>query len=497
MTNTKIKLNALINKRFIVATWSIVIIAFVLRFYNYNNRWGLAYDQAHDALVARYALEAWKIPLVGPFSSAGAFQTGGEWYWLIMGATALYPQSLLTPWVILTLLSVVFVFCIIRVGIELAGKQFAIIAGLLSAFSTAQIAQSVNLTNQSPIAFIALLSIWSMIRYVRTRNKIYIFFLFLFPVLAGTIHLQGAALIVLPITVFLFVGVPSLSHLILGGIGAVLPLSPIFLYDIQHNFFNIRNMFQYFFLNNQQITYDALGRRWLTYLGNFWPTELAHMIGGNLLMAYLIIATILLVVIKKIVKRQLSREFWILIISFLLMVTLVRYTRTPLYSSYLMFLHPYVILLISYMVYEILKVNKLIGVIFLCVLIVGSMGKNLREMINVENFTARQVREWKNILYQQYPKDKFAVYDMNYARRDKSLPLVLYLDADKRIDDRGKKIGMTITTSIVPLPYPTIFGENGGYQMYDLTSSSSAELDRAGWAFVNPSAIYKSTEEWQ
>ena len=149
------------------------------------------------------------------------------------------------------------------------------------------------------------------------------------------------------------------------------------------------------------------------------------------------------------------------------------------------------------MVYEILKVNKLIGVIFLCVLIVGSMGKNLREMINVENFTARQVREWKNILYQQYPKDKFAVYDMNYARRDKSLPLVLYLDADKRIDDNGKKIGLTITTSIIPLPYPSFFGEKGAYQLYDLSSSSSAELDQAGWAFVNPSAIYKSTEEWQ
>ena len=72
------------TKRIVVATWIIVGIAFVLRFYNYNNRWGLAYDQAHDALVARYALEAGKIPLVGPFSSAGAFQTGGEWYWIIM-----------------------------------------------------------------------------------------------------------------------------------------------------------------------------------------------------------------------------------------------------------------------------------------------------------------------------------------------------------------------------------------------------------------------------
>ena len=485
------------NKRFVVAMWIIVFVAFILRFYNYTNRWGLAYDQAHDALVARYALEAGKIPLVGPFSSAGAFQTGGEWYWLIMGATVLHPQSILTPWIMLTLLSVLFVYTIILVGKELVDKRYALVVGLLSAFSTAQIAQSVNLTNQSPIALISLLAIWSMARYVKTRNKIYVFFLFFFPVLAATVHLQGAALMILPVITLLFVGIPALSYLTLGGIGAILPLSPILLYDMQHKFFNIRNMFQYYFWNDQQITFDALGRRWLTYLGVFWPTELAHMIGGYLPIAYLLIAGTVLTFIIKVIKRKLSKKFWILLISFLFMATLVRYTRTPLYSSYLMFLHPFVILLVGYAVYEIFKLNRLIGVVFTCLLIVGSMGKNIREILFVENFTARQVNEWRNILYQQYPKDRFAVYDLNYARKDKSLPLVLYLDADKRIDDKGKKIGMTITTSEIPLPHPSIFGEKGGYQLYDLTSSTSADLDSAGWAFVNPSAIYKSTEEWQ
>ncbi len=485
------------TKGFVVATWIIVAIAFVLRFYNYTNRWGLAYDQAHDALVARYALEAGKIPLVGPFSSAGPFQTGGEWYWLIIGATALHPQSVLTPWIMLTLSSVLFVYCMILVGKELIDKRYALVVGLLSAFSTAQIAQSVNLTNQSPIAFVALLSIWSMTRYVRTRNKIYVFFLSFFPVLAATIHLQGAALMVLPVITLLFVGIPALSYLSLGGIGAILPLTPILLYDMQHKFFTIRNMFQYYFWNDQQITFDALGRRWLTYVGVFWPTELAHMIGGILPIAYLLIAGTLLTFLVKVIKRQLSREFWILLVSFFLMGTLVRYTRTPLYSSYLMFLHPFVILLVSYVVYEILKFNTLIGVVFMCLLIVGSMGKNIREILFVENFTARQVQEWKTTLYQQYPKDRFAVYDLNYARRDKSLPLVLYLDADKRIDDSGKKIGIAIQTPTSPVDNIPIIGTQGSYQWFDLSSSTSAELSDFGWAFVNPSAIYKSTEEWQ
>ena len=143
----KIKL-FLKSHRFGVCVFFILIFATVLRFYNYENRWGLAYDQAHDSIVARYALENYKTPLVGPFSSAGPFQTGGEWYWFIMVATVFYPNAVITPWVVLTLLHVLFVLLIIFVGKELVNKKFGLIVGLLATVSTAQIAQATNLTNQ-------------------------------------------------------------------------------------------------------------------------------------------------------------------------------------------------------------------------------------------------------------------------------------------------------------------------------------------------------------
>src|SRR5260221_5008170 len=81
----------------------IIAITLLLRFYLYPVRWGLAYDQAHDAIVARYALAHGKIPLLGPFSSAGPFQTGGEWYWFIMLGIGLFPFWIQGPWVLLTL----------------------------------------------------------------------------------------------------------------------------------------------------------------------------------------------------------------------------------------------------------------------------------------------------------------------------------------------------------------------------------------------------------
>lgn len=177
-----------------IGIFVLVFIASFLRFYNYQNRWGLGYDQAHDALVARYALENHQLPFLGPFSSAGPFQTGGEWYWFIMLATLVYPHSVITPWIVLTGVYVVFVFLITILGKELVSKQFGLLVGLLSTVSTAQIAQSVNLTNQSPLALISLCSIWSMIKYVKERKNIYLFFLGLSVSLASTIHLQGASL---------------------------------------------------------------------------------------------------------------------------------------------------------------------------------------------------------------------------------------------------------------------------------------------------------------
>ncbi|MCL5113920.1 MAG: hypothetical protein M1372_02000, partial [Patescibacteria group bacterium] len=135
----------IITKLFIKEHWFgvlvflIIIFSGLLRFYNYENRWGLAYDQAHDALVARYALEAHKIPLLGPFSSGAPIQTGGEWYWFIMAATAVYPNAVMTPWIVLTLFYIIFVFLIILVGKKLVDEKFGLLVGLLSSVSTAQI----------------------------------------------------------------------------------------------------------------------------------------------------------------------------------------------------------------------------------------------------------------------------------------------------------------------------------------------------------------------
>lgn len=105
----------------------IIALSAGLRFARFFDRWGLAYDQAHDAVVARYALTSGQIPLLGPFSSAGPFQTSGVWYWFIMVGTQFYPAAVITPWVILTTLYILFVLGMIILGTLIINRRLSLI----------------------------------------------------------------------------------------------------------------------------------------------------------------------------------------------------------------------------------------------------------------------------------------------------------------------------------------------------------------------------------
>lgn len=483
-------------KKYEILCMLIVIIAIAMRFVNYEHRWGLAYDQAHDALVARYAVQAGKIPLLGPFSSAGPFQTGGEWYWFLMIPTAIYPGSILSPWIFMTMLYCVFVVVIMRVAYLLEGRFFAVVVGVLATVSTAQIAQGVNLTNQSPQAFFALLSVYAMVKFIQTKKNIFLFFMGLCIGLAGSIHLQGVALLAMAFFTIILTKSIKPKQLLSLFSGLFLPVIPILIYDIGHDMFNIKNMFQYYLHDQYKISLDVLGRRWLTYGGKFIPISWSYVIGGYPILGYVQVVGLFLFFVYGLLKKFISKPFLIISLSTAVMFTILRYTRTPLFDSYLVFLHPFILLLSGYFVYRLVKINKIAGVILLLILITGSLIRDISEIKGGMNYAAVVSNNFKNSLAEKYPNEKFAVFDREYGNKDKSLPLVLFLDAQDKVSDSGRKIGVIIVTNSYTIQHPAILGERGGYQLLDLSSSSSAQLSKDKWALVNPREIYRSTEEW-
>lgn len=481
---------------FVIGIFFLVFLAFFLRFHSYENRWGLGYDQAHDALVARYALENQKIPLLGPFSSAGPFQTGGQWYWFVMLATAVYPHYVNTPWIVLTLTFVVFVFLIILLGKELINKQFGLLVGFFATVSTAQIAQSVNLTNQSPLAIISLFVLWSMIRYIRTRKNIYLFFLGILVSLASAIHLQGVSLFLVIFFTIILTGIPTKKGITLLSLGISVSFLPLIIFDLQTGFLNSKNMLYYYLYDQHRVSFEELGRRWLTYGGVSWPQWWAHILGGSSLIGYISIFCFLGAIFYSLIKRIIAREWIVMIASFVGCVILLRYIRTPLFDSYFVFLHPFIFLFAGWTIF-ILGKERLIAAVILTTLIVGgSLFKDMQELKVKGNFSNIEAIERVRKLSQHFPSQKFAIYSYQYKWADKNLILSLYLDVEDKIRDEGRRIGVVVATKSGELRYPIILGGKVGYQLLDLQSSSSLQLSRTGWARVNAKDIYLSTEEW-
>ncbi len=475
----------------------IIFLAMTLRFYGYEHRWGLAYDQAHDALVARSALSQHKIPMVGPFSSAGPFQTGPEWYWLIMLGTFLYSPSVISPWVLLTVLFVVSIYFIIKTGELMGGKRLGIAAGLIAAISPANIAQSVNMSNQAPLAILSVFSVWAAAKYFYSKKNLYLFILGIFIGLGVNMHLQGALLIPFFFLVIIFKR-PNVKDWLLAFLGLVIPFIPLIIFDATHHFINIRHMLTYYFHDQYNISLDVLGRRWTTYLKVFWIKSWSYIIGGNTIIGITTITTSFAVFIYLILKKCLPKIMIPIIISFIIAVIAIRYTRTPIFDSYLMFLHATVFLIVAFAVITVFNKNKIIGIIFLSIIVFGSLQKDVEEIKNGTNNTAGTMKTWTNLLTNKYPGQTFAIYDYKYNTVSLSAPLSLYLSALSKSQDNGRKIGVILIRleNKAQFQHPALWGEKYSYQLYDLSSSSSGELSKEEWVPVTSNSVYHATEEW-
>jgi len=475
----------------------ILLIAAAFRFYGYDHRWGLAYDQAHDVIVAREAIRQHKLPQLGPFSSAGPFVTGPEWYWFIMFGTFFFPNSIMSPWIFLTICFVAAVYWMISAGKELNGKLLGIIAGLLTAFSPSQIAQSLNVTNQAPLSLFSIGAIWCMIKYFHSSKGYYLFFQALFVALGINTHLQGVLLIPL-LLLTIFSKIPSFKTLCFTAAAFILPFLPLLLFDLGHHFYDSHNMLKYYFHDQYKISLDQLGRNWRTYLGIFWPRSISYIIGGYMFTGYITVIFIVIVFFYSLIAKFITKEMAVLFASLFVAAVFMRYTRTPLFDSYLMFLNPWILCITAWTIYYLFRKIKILGLALLVLLLFGSAFRVVSDVKSASNLTASRSVSWVNSLSKKFPDKKFAVYDYQYKTGGESVPLSLFLDANQLISDSGIRIGVAVATTEAQMKeQQKAFPQKLGYRLFILNSSStSAELKKHQWILVNPMAIYHNTEEW-
>jgi len=469
-----------------IAIIFVLLIAAGLRFYNYSNRWGLAFDHAHDALVGREAIRQKKIPLLGPFASGANVVGGPQWYWAIAFFTWLYPKSILSPWIGLTSLYVVFVFLMIKIGEELGDRKLGLFAGIITAFSPAQISQGVSLTNQGPMALVAAVPIWALIKYLKTKKAIFAFLLGTGIALGYNIHLQGTSLLfLLPVAVVL--GWPhSFKAIFWFFIGFGFQFIPFIIFELRKDFYNLRGLLTYFLYDQYR---TGVPNRWLTYVFSFWPELWTRITGGNKWLSFFQGIGISVLVIWGLLRKKIPKRILALVLSFILIFIGLRYYRGPRFESYYVFTHPFILFFSAWFVWQLYQWKKIMAFLLLLFLLAGSMKLNLAHYRVERNRTYPLVKSWERELINKFPGKKFAVYDYHLQTRDKTACLALVLSVEGLIDDHGVKIGVTRRPEP---PSEKTFYE----QEYLLTDISEIKEEGDGWAFLNPSEIWRETEEW-
>ena len=465
----------------------ILILAATLRFYNYPHRWGLAFDQARDALIGREAVGQNKIPLLGPFASGANVVGGPQWFWLIALFTWLYPWSVLSPWVGLTISYVLFVFLMIKIGEELGEKKLGLFMGVVAAFSPAQISQGVNLTNQGPIAVMAAFSIWAMLKYLKTKRAIFAFLLGTGIAMSFNIHLQGINLFFLIPIVAILGWRHSLKATLLFFFAFGLQFIPFFIFEFRKDFYNTRGLLNYFFYGQYE---TGISTRWLTYVFSFWPNLWTKIVGGNKWLSYFQGVSLSVLITLEILRKKISKEHLALVLSFILIFINLRYYRGPRFESYFVFIHPFVLFFAAWFIWKMFVWRKAMGVLLLFLVILGSARLNLEHYRQEKNTMYPLVKSWKNELTEKFPGKKFAVYDFQLLSREKTASLALILAVEGLIGDEGIKIGVACSSQVAS---EEVFFTDGNCFLSDI---SQIKKDGDDWAFLNPSEIWKETEEW-
>lgn len=429
---------------FLIAALAILLLGAFFRFRDYPKRFAFNADQGRDALIAREIVEDKVLPLVGPPSSGGPFSYG-PWYYWILSLSFLFSQKiLLAPWVITTLISVFFVLVMIIAGYYLNGKMLALILGLLSAFSTAEIRVSAHLADVALVSFFSALTVLSVILLVKLKKPLYSFLVGFFCSLAINMHFSAflfAPILIAP----LFAGKKKLFvNALLLFFGFLIPFAPLIIVNINHSWIMLKNIMDFFLYGKSNLW---VSNRWLTYVFQFWPQLWAEIVGGTNLTSFLIVFLLGLFLVKDFLKRKLRLEIVALLVIFFLQVVLLRYWTGERQAVWLLFFNPLVIVFTGWVIVKIIKANAILGVLFASLLVFTSYKNNVYHWEYVNQFEKIALLK-KDILF-YIPEGKVSLYECSghSVIRDTTLPLLYLLEIENKIDRNGIPVVISLDSS--------------------------------------------------
>lgn len=344
----------------------IIFFGAVLRFYNIPKRYGFDFDAARDSLAASIFSENLSFPLIGAASSVAPFNFGPWYYWGLIIFEKIIP--IYGSWIFVTFAGLISILIVYKLGEVLENRNFGLILASILTFSPSQIILSTTLSNPSIIPVFSGLVILFFLFYLKTKKSINMFLLSLFLSMGATIHFQLVGFIIFPLLILVFYN-NKLRNFLVSIIGFLIPLIPVFVYEINHNFYNLKGLIIYFTETSGNV---YVANRWLFYARDFWPKFWSETLGVGLPVTIIILISCGLLFIYLMHKKQFYKKHLMILIAFLFNYILLRYfpSQKPIY--YLYFLQIFIFIFTGFLFYKFLEHKRfkiLGGLVFVAFLI--------------------------------------------------------------------------------------------------------------------------------
>ena len=473
-----------IKKQILSRSWWIIIIsvAIILRFGNYQSRWVLNQDQGRDAVIALYANRTGAIPIIGSPSSAGPFNFGPWYFYLIMFWERLLPV-LMGPWIGFTLMSVISVIIYAKIGEIIAGKKGMIVTGLISAVAYSQVSNSPDMLNTVIVGFSSALAWFAMAKFYKEEKMWWAILIGLSVGWSINFHFQSLGLLSLLVVLVLvnkFSIIKRIKIALATGVGLVISFLPLIWFDLNHNLVWIKSVVEYYTVGIKKF-YVPL--RWLTELKDFWPHLFGSVTVGIPAFGYLWLILGAMIVVLLWRKKEKVDRFWLALgLSMLIQVILMRYYRGTRSDEYLIAFHGNIILITSWILINASKFNKKIGIALTILVVTIALYSDIKQIIQHPS-QAKTIQSIKKSL------DSTIAGNVKIFKYDDSnmiaMPIFYLYYYQNRVNNNGKPLGFCDANRYT-CPAGQ-FIEKNNYRVYQLDKINQT----AGFNQLTPKNVYE------
>lgn len=508
------------------ALLAILTIALFFRFYNIPFRYGLGDETVRDAVIGIQGARELQAPLIGAFSSAGPFTFGPWFYYQLIAASLIIPNNY-ASWVYLGITSVLYVIVIFKLGETLEGKSFGLILALLASLSPALIISATHLTTQNLTNIYAILAIWLFVslanelprskaaeypqrssfasssseqgsRSSLSQNKSHAFWKsFIFGIVLGiglNLHYQMASLFILPF--ILLVTYRKYKLFATTVFGIAITFLPLLFFELNNHWYTLRN-FTFYLLHGKDAIY--VPNRWLLYVGDFWPSFWADVLGVPTAVAWICIGAIVTLVIWLGAKKRLSKDLILLLVAFVILFILFRYYWGPRFFGYFNFLRPFVFLFTGYVLLYLFRVKPVFGWVAIIILTAMILPQSFAR-IAPDQFT-KTMYDTVKIIESTYPQDTFTLYECWYESpyQAEVKSALFLLDMKGKLSANGRKLGFVDKKCRYPKDSSTSVASYSAVaktSIIDFSHVAPSSLSEAKWTQSSFQEIYDASARW-